>query len=123
MLYTADPSVKIRKPLRLKGPQPGSRVLLLEKRPVGRVRQRASTARWTCGNIFGVGPGGVYVFTPTGRMLAWINCAGNVGSVVWGEDGSTLFIAANSAVYRVRLSTRGAGWEGAGVERAAAMSR
>jgi gluconolactonase len=75
------------------------------------------------GNIFGVGPGGVYVFTPKGTLLGWIDFAGNVGNVAWGEDGSTLFIAANSAVYRVRLSTRGAGWEGAGVERAAAMSR
>jgi gluconolactonase len=61
------------------------------------------------GNIFGVGPGGVYVFTPQGALLGWIDFAGNVGNVAWGEDGSTLFIAANSAVYRVRLSTRGAG--------------
>jgi gluconolactonase len=60
------------------------------------------------GNIFGVGPGGVYVFTPEGTLLGWIDFAGNVGNVAWGEDGSTLFIAANSAVYRVRLSTRGA---------------
>ncbi len=62
------------------------------------------------GNIFGVGPGGVYVFTPAGRLLGWIDFAGNVGNVGWGEDGSTLFIAANSAVYRMRTSTRGAGW-------------
>jgi gluconolactonase len=61
------------------------------------------------GNIFGVGPGGVYVFTPQGTLLGWIDFAGNVGNVAWGEGGSTLFIAANSAVYRVRLSTRGAG--------------
>jgi gluconolactonase len=63
------------------------------------------------GNIFGVGPGGVYVFTPKGTLLGWIDFAGNVGNVAWGEDGSTLFIAANSAVYRVRLTTRGAGWQ------------
>ncbi len=63
------------------------------------------------GNIFGVGPGGVYIFTPKGTLLGWIDFAGNVGNVAWGEDGSTLFIAANSAVYRVRLSTRGAGWQ------------
>lgn len=75
------------------------------------------------GNIFGVGPGGVYVFAPEGTLLGWIDFAGNVGNVAWGEDGSTLFIAANSAVYRVRLSTRGAGWEDAGVERASAKGR
>ena len=67
------------------------------------------------GNIFGVGPGGIYVFTPDGTLLGWIDFGGNVGNVAWGEDGSTLFIAANSAVYRVRVTTRGAGWwRGAG---------
>ncbi len=62
------------------------------------------------GNIFGVGPSGVYVFTPKGTLLGWADFAGNVGNVAWGEDGSTLFIAANSAVYRMRLKTRGSGW-------------
>ena len=63
------------------------------------------------GNVFGVGPGGVFVFSPAGELLGWIDFAGNVGNVAWGEDGSTLFVAANSAVYRVRVSTTGAGWE------------
>lgn len=62
------------------------------------------------GNLFAVGPGGVYVFDPTGVLLGWLDFGGNVGNVAWGEDGSTLFVAANSAVYRVRLATRGAGW-------------
>ncbi|HEX3236371.1 MAG TPA: SMP-30/gluconolactonase/LRE family protein [Gemmatimonadales bacterium] len=63
------------------------------------------------GNLFGVGPGGVYVFSPDGLLLGWFDFGGNVGNVAWGEDGSTLFIAANAAVYRVRLSTLGAGFE------------
>jgi gluconolactonase len=62
------------------------------------------------GNIFGAGPGGVYVFSPDGAMLGWFDFGGNVGNVAWGGDGSTLFITANAAVYRVRLTTRGAGW-------------
>jgi gluconolactonase len=62
------------------------------------------------GNIFGVGPGGVYVFTPTGTLLGWLDFGGNVGNVAWGEDGSTLFVAANAAVYRIRLATKGAGF-------------
>jgi gluconolactonase len=64
------------------------------------------------GDIFGAGPGGVYVFSPKGELLGWFDFGGNVGNVAWGEDGSTLFIAANAAVYRVRLATRGAGWAG-----------
>ena len=62
------------------------------------------------GNIFGAGPGGVYVFAPDGAMLGWFDFGGNVGNVAWGEDGSSLFIAANAVVYRIRLATRGAGW-------------
>jgi len=65
------------------------------------------------GNIFGAGPGGVYVFAPDGALLGWFDFGGNVGNVAWGEDGATLFIAANAAVYRVRLTTTGAGWAGA----------
>jgi gluconolactonase len=61
------------------------------------------------GNIFGAGPGGVYVFAPDGTLLGWFDFAGNVGNVAWGEDGSTLFIAANAAVYRISMATRGAG--------------
>jgi gluconolactonase len=60
------------------------------------------------GNIYGAGPGGVYVFSPEGTLLGWFDFGGNVGNVAWGEDGSTLFIAANAAVYRVRLATKGA---------------
>ena len=69
------------------------------------------------GNLFAAGPGGVYVFAPDGRLLGWIDFRGNVGNVAWGEDGSTLFITANAAVYRVRLTTMGAGWEPKASER------
>jgi gluconolactonase len=62
------------------------------------------------GNIIGAGPGGVYVFAPDGALLGWFDFGGNVGNVAWGEDGRSLFITANAAVYRVRLGTRGAGW-------------
>ncbi|HEX6668659.1 MAG TPA: hypothetical protein VF061_03825, partial [Gemmatimonadales bacterium] len=69
------------------------------------------------GNVFGVGPGGVYVVSPAGELLGWIDFAGHVGNVAWGEDGSTLFVAANAAVYRLRTSARGAGWMGASATR------
>jgi gluconolactonase len=62
------------------------------------------------GNIFGAGPGGVYTFSPRGELLGWFDFGGNVGNVAWGEDGRTLFIAANATVYRIRLTSRGAGW-------------
>ncbi len=63
------------------------------------------------GNLFAVGPGGVYVFAPDATLLGWFDFGGNVGNVAWGEDGSTLFVAANAALYRVRLTTVGSGFE------------
>lgn len=62
------------------------------------------------GNLFAAGPGGVYVFAPDGTILGWLDFGGSVGNVAWGEEGRTLFIAANATVYRIRLTTRGAGW-------------
>jgi gluconolactonase len=70
------------------------------------------------GNIFGAGPGGVYVFSPEGALLGWFDFGGNVGNVAWGEDGRSLFICANATVYRIRLATRGAGWPAPPAEQA-----
>ena len=61
-------------------------------------------------------PNGI-AFAPDGTLLGWVDFGGNVGNVAWGEDGGTLFIAANATVYRVRLSTRGAGWPAAQAQR------
>jgi hypothetical protein len=58
----------------------------------------------------GTGVGAGRRLPPT--LPGWIDFGGNVGNVAWGEDGSTLFIAANATIYRVRLATRGAGWGG-----------
>jgi gluconolactonase len=59
------------------------------------------------GNLFATGPGGVYVFAPDGGHLGTIVLDDPTGNCAWGEDGSTLFIAANRAVYRVRVLTSG----------------
>lgn len=62
------------------------------------------------GNIFSSGPGGVYVFSPEGVLLGFINIGTPTSNVNWGEDGSVLFITAQAAVYRVPLRTRGHGF-------------
>jgi gluconolactonase len=59
------------------------------------------------GNVFAAGPGGVYVFAPDGTHLGSLLLHQPTGNVAWGEDGSTLFITSNDAVYRVRLATSG----------------
>jgi gluconolactonase len=59
------------------------------------------------GNVFATGPGGVYVFAPDGTHLGSILFNQPTANCAWGEDGSTLFITSNKAVYRARLATSG----------------
>jgi gluconolactonase len=61
------------------------------------------------GNLFASGPGGIYVFAPDGAHLGTIVTGGRVSNCGWGEDGRTLYITADSEVFRIRLSTKGAG--------------
>ncbi len=42
------------------------------------------------GNIFGGGPGGIYVFSPEGKHLGTFDFGVPTGNCNWGEDGSTL---------------------------------
>ena len=62
------------------------------------------------GNIFGAGPGGIYVIASDGTHLGTIDFGAPTGNVAWGEDGSSLFITSSQSVYRLRLSTKGAGF-------------
>jgi gluconolactonase len=62
------------------------------------------------GNLFGAGPGGIYVFAGDGTLLGVLETGSATGNCAWGEDGSTLFIAAGTKVFRLRTGTRGAGW-------------
>jgi gluconolactonase len=62
------------------------------------------------GNIFGAGPGGIHVISPEGKHLGSIETGVPTGNVAWGEDGSTLFIASNSNVLRLKLTTKGSGF-------------
>jgi gluconolactonase len=60
------------------------------------------------GNLFAAGPGGVHVFAPDGTRLGRIETGVKTGNVAWGDDGSTLYVAANHWVLRLRTTTRGA---------------
>lgn len=60
------------------------------------------------GNIFGTRPGGISVIAPDGMLLGTIETGRPTSNVAWGEDGRTLFITGADAVYRIRLTTKGA---------------
>jgi gluconolactonase len=62
------------------------------------------------GNIFGAGPGGIHVIAPDGTHLGSFEFDVPTSNVNWGNDGSVLYITANTAVYRVKLNTQGTGF-------------
>ncbi|HYP04862.1 MAG TPA: SMP-30/gluconolactonase/LRE family protein [Bryobacteraceae bacterium] len=60
------------------------------------------------GNIFATGPGGVLVFTPAGDHIGTIRIPETPANVGWGdEDGKSLYITANTSVYRLRTVSGG----------------
>jgi gluconolactonase len=61
-------------------------------------------------NVFGAGPGGVYVIDPGGTLLGVIETGGPTSNTAWGGDGSTLYITAGTRIFRIKTTTRGAGW-------------
>ncbi len=62
------------------------------------------------GNVFAMGPGGLHVFAPDGTHLGSVELGVGAGNCAWGGDGSTLYIMASDAVYRMRLTTKGLGF-------------
>lgn len=62
------------------------------------------------GNLFATGPGGVHVFAPDGTHLGTLDTNEPTGNVCWGDDGTTLYIAANTFFVRAKLSTKGKGF-------------
>jgi gluconolactonase len=60
------------------------------------------------GNVYVAEPmRGVYVFDPSGRHLGSILTGQRTSNVAWGDDGSTLYITADSYLMRIRLSAVG----------------
>lgn len=73
------------------------------------------------GNLYGTGPGGVWIFSPDGRHLGTIQLPETPANAHWGkwatnetdavlgpgEDATTLYITAETSVYRVELNIPG----------------
>jgi gluconolactonase len=60
------------------------------------------------GNIFGVGPGGVWVLSPEGKHLGTISPTEDPANLAWGDaDGKTLYMTARTGLYRIRTNTAG----------------
>ncbi len=59
------------------------------------------------GNLFATGPGGLHVFASDGTHLGSIRTGVPTANCGWGGDGSVLYITANTAILRIKLSTKG----------------
>ena len=60
------------------------------------------------GNLYGSGPGGVWIISSEGKHLGTIRVPERVSNVAWGDaDGKTLYITASTSVYRIKLNLEG----------------
>ncbi len=60
------------------------------------------------GNLYGSGPGGLWIFSPQGRHLGTVKIPERMANLAWGgADGKTLYITASSSLYRIRLKIPG----------------
>ena len=63
------------------------------------------------GNVYVAEPlRGVFVYDPSGRHIGSILTGQRTSNVAWGDDGSTLYITADSYLMRIRLTAMGLGF-------------
>jgi gluconolactonase len=60
------------------------------------------------GNLYCTGPGGVWIFSPSGKHLGTIQLPETPANCAWGNpDGDTLYITARTSLYRIKLRNPG----------------
>jgi gluconolactonase len=60
------------------------------------------------GNVYSSGPGGIWIFSPEGKVLGVIVTPERASNVNWGgADRKTLYITASTSIYRVTLKVPG----------------
>jgi gluconolactonase len=96
MVYEVLPDGGLRTPRRF---------FAFPESPMGGLPDGLTTDRR--GNVYAAGPGGVWILSEAGRPLGRFQLAEDPSRVAWGEDGKTLYITAQTSLYRVALSTAG----------------
>lgn len=62
----------------------------------------------TAGNVYVSAPGGLHILSSTGKHLGTIVTPQHVHNMAWGDDdGKTLYLAARTGLYRMRLNIAG----------------
>lgn len=63
------------------------------------------------GRLYVSGPGGLWILNPSGDTLALVRAPENIHNLAWGDaDGRSLYLTAQTSVYRLPLKVRGARW-------------
>ena len=56
------------------------------------------------GNVFSTGPGGIWIFSSTGKHIGTIDMPERTANFAWGgADGRMLYITASTGLYRMQL--------------------
>jgi gluconolactonase len=61
----------------------------------------------TLGNVYATGPGGVWIFSPEGKHLGTIKPPETPANIAWGDDFKTLYLTAQTGLYRIKLAVQG----------------
>ena len=62
------------------------------------------------GNVYVSGPGGLWILSSDGRHLGTLRGPEHPHNMAWGDaDGRTLYLAAQTGIYGLRLNVAGAG--------------
>jgi gluconolactonase len=60
------------------------------------------------GNLYVSGPGGLWILSPSGKHLGTLRGPEHPHNLAWGDaDGKTLYLAAQTGLYRIRLKIPG----------------
>ena len=60
------------------------------------------------GEVYVTGPGGIWIFNPSGAHLGVIQTPEKAANLAWGgDDWGTLFITASTSIYQVQLKVSG----------------
>lgn len=64
----------------------------------------------SAGHLWATAPGGVYCLTPEGKLLGRFNTGERTANCKFGDDGQTLYMAADDYVVRVKTNAKGLGY-------------
>ena len=61
----------------------------------------------TAGNVWSTGPGGIRIIAPSGKVLGQIKLPHTAANLAFADHGRTVYITAQTTVYRIKVRTPG----------------